>query len=476
MKLLIATVLLLASQTAFTQQSLVIDEKCKCVEVLNEVIEKLETNYIKHKELQLSNNLKDYEKQKSLYIKLATFINARDCSQFIGFFLDQFEDGHMYVFEVPTYTETEKSKISDFLESSIMSSEALKNLFETQSQKLEKSDKILGKYTDGINEIIVIKSENDYVAYRSDSIISKKTYKQLAKFNCIKDHYYSGIYYGYENEPRFIKATLFKDYTILSMGGVIWSKLSDSELVPEKNQNTILPTVENLGFKTVLVTIPSFIVDYQFFQTLLDENDRLFQENETLIVDIRGNRGGNAIYFPLIERYAINDTLYSSQGQVLASTDNKLYFEAMLRYNKDIYQPVVDNISNNKGKIVLGPKYGNTALDLVSTSIKNVAILTDGACASAAESFILHSKNVNPDVRTFGEPTEGMIDYTSVNSLKLKSSKDQNIYFGYPTSSLGFSDERHPNGFNEKGILPDVFIDEKVKNKYSYIIDFFSKK
>ena len=89
---------------------------------------------------------------------------------------------------------------------------------------------------------------------------------------------------------------------------------------------------------------------------------------------------------------------------------------------------------------------------------------------SAAESFIIHSKRASSKVKTFGSPTAGVIDYTSVNSLLLDSGK-QYIYFGYPTSTL--HKDIPDRGYNETGILPDESIAKDVKDKVGFIVEYY---
>ena len=123
------------------------------------------------------------------------------------------------------------------------------------------------------------------------------------------------------------------------------------------------------------------------------------------------------------------------------------------------------------GQIVDGPLYPKRNYKKRKKSrVENVAILTDEACMSAAESFILHCKQNSTLVKTFGSPTNGVIDYTSVNAVLLESG-NQNIYFGYPTSSLH---QRIPDdGFNKTGMLPDVPIDPSVKDKVAFIMNYY---
>jgi hypothetical protein len=121
-----------------------------------------------------------------------------------------------------------------------------------------------------------------------------------------------------------------------------------------------------------------------------------------------------------------------------------------------------------------GPLYPAKSIVPLKTKIQKVAILTDKGCMSAAESFILHSKNVSSKVITFGSPTGGVIDYTSVNTVKLNSSGMQTIYFGYPTSS--WHKQIPANGYNRTGIIPDVPVKDSEKDKISFIVNYLSKR
>ena len=251
---------------------------------------------------------------------------------------------------------------------------------------------------------------------------------------------------------------------------------TDSDLKRELDmvnfENTDWPTIQKLDDDNVLLYIPRFSVDFQVWKQLVDDNMQLLKGARNLIIDIRGNRGGNAIYFNLFNLFADSE-MPGGQGHVIASADNKAYFERNLRFSKKIYQPVVDAIEQNMGEIVPGPVYPKRNYKRrKSSKIENVAILTDGACMSAAESFIMHSKQNSSLVKTFGSPTDGVIDYTSVNSVTLSSGR-QNIYFAYPTSTL--HQQIPDNGYNQTGMIPDVPIDAKVKDKVAFIMEYFKK-
>ena len=192
-----------------------------------------------------------------------------------------------------------------------------------------------------------------------------------------------------------------------------------------------------------------------------------------LIIDIRGNTGGNAVYFTFLPLYA-NQMLKGGQGHVLASEVTQKYFERFAKRSK-MYRGVVQRIKAKMGSIVDGPQYPDRKYKASKRSkIKNVAILTDNGCMSAAESFILHSKGASNKVTTFGSATAGVIDYTSVTIVKIEHSSEQKIYFGFPTSSL--HKQIPQNGYNKTGIVPEVPIKSGEKDKIKFIIEYLGKK
>src|SRR5690606_39399839 len=161
--------------------------------------------------------------------------------------------------------------------------------------------------------------------------------------------------------------------------------------------------------------------------------------------------------------------MQSCQGWVLASADTKTYFDRLAINSKELYGPVVERIENAMGQIVEGPIYPERSFKAFESKIEQVAILMDHGSMSASESFILHSKDASDKVTTFGSPTAGTIDYTSINMVPLPSC-ERNILFGYPTGTLN---KKVPNeGYNATGIVPDVPIPSKIKDKIKYIMAY----
>ncbi|QLG44712.1 S41 family peptidase [Costertonia aggregata] len=449
------------------------DRECNCSEVFEELTEKLESNYLAYKKLVEADQEKKYKNLKHSYNRLLKNLTADNCTRMLQLFLQEFDDGHLFVFEEPEYTSKEKA---------ILQREAKKNRKNVDAvlKKLEEQGhgKVTGIWSDGNYEIAVIQEGEYFKGYTitwSDTLPAGSLLASFKKGNM--NGRMHGTWYNYNNEPKFIEADLSKENTLLNFSsenkwGRIVGKPKREVAITNKDDIT-QPSIQFLDDETTLFTIPSFSSDPSYLQQLLLKNAESVATRTKLIIDVRGNTGGNAVYFGFIPVYATQGLSASVPGEVLASEDTKNYFERLVKSNPNLYQPVVNRIEKNMGEIVEGPAYPARPFESYPSKIEKVAILADGACASACESFILHSKAMSNKVKVYGSNTAGVIDYTSVTIVKLFSSGNQNIYFGFPTSSLSKSylTDAYPNGYNTTGINPDVTIPSTVADKVLYVME-----
>lgn len=442
-------------------------QKCNCSEVFESVIKEVSKNYLQLKQMQLAGKAKPYDDRVVAYRQKAKNVSPAQCTAFLQDFLSYFQDGHLFVFEYPKYTEQELAANKKRIVAQKKTTEQLSQMVQQQQGK----HLLVGYWSDGKSVLAIIQEAGQYKAYifKNKEDTSKEG-EIIAKIQLNK-HHITATYNTYKYAPRHIWGGIYKVGTLVSLsGGITWAKLNnaqDANIQPKK------PTIKKLDDQNTLFTIPSFSVDYNIFKQLVKANRKLLLNSTNLIIDIRGNTGGNAVYFTFLPMYA-NQTLKGSQGLVLASKVTQKYFGRFAKRSK-IYKGVVKRIDENMGNIVDGPQYPDRKYKANRRSkIKNVAILTDNGCMSAAESFILHSKRASNKVTTFGSPTGGVIDYTSVTVVKIKSSGDQKMYFGFPTSSL--HKQIPQNGYNKTGIVPDVAIKPSAKDKIQFIMKYLSKK
>jgi len=441
-----------------------------CSGAFTDLIVKLENNYIALKQRQLSGALQGYDERKGTFAEEVARTDGGACTQVLQRFLSFFDDGHVFVFERPEYAADELEAFRSEVQRDAMAVHELDVLLKQEGP----SNGIIGKWGDGRSEFAIVKSDGQYRAYVLASSVEGVQAGELKAVLSPADEEFEGTYYSYGHAPRYVRAGLYKEGTLLLFGaGVLWGRLDSTysrevEMIDASDPSR--PTIKKLDDESTLLSIPSFLVDFRDFQAFLSGHDDTLSGTRNLVIDIRGNSGGNAIYFPLLALFA-NKTMPGGQGLVLASEDNLAYFQDQAKYSR-IYKRVAKEIENNMGAIVDGPAYPKKTLKRAKTGIENVAILTDEGCMSAAESFILHARGVSDSVTTFGSPTAGVIDYTSVNILRLPSGS-RNILFGYPTSTY------HKNvpaeGYNESGIVPDVPIEHSVRDKVGFILEYLER-
>ena len=472
---LIALIVLAVSNTALIAQE---SEKVfDCDETFDELVDNLEATYIGLKLITRAGKRAPYKKRKAEFKKRAKGVSPERCTRFLQSFLSFFKDGHLFVSEKLKYSKKELEQFKSRLQREKFDLGELNKLVNFQAYKMKRStklDQVIGKWTDGKSNFAIIKLDGYYKAYVMESAntgIEPGILK--AKFRAYNNGF-RGVVYSDDYSPKFGDGNIYKEATLLRFSRELWGKLESSferELKMIDKTNILSPTIEKLDDKNTLFSIPSFIVDFRKMVKLVKDNDELLNNTTNLIIDVRGNTGGNAIYFAFINKYA-NKTRKGSQGLVLASEVTLRYFKFFAKRSPKLFNPVIERIEKHMGEIVEGPAYPDGEYSGDKTSkIKNVAILTDNANASAAESFIIHSKGASSLVKTFGSPTAGVIDYTSVNTVKLVKSGIRNIRYGYPTST--YHKNILQNGYNKTGIQPDVYIEENVKDKIASIVKYY---
>ena len=281
------------------------------------------------------------------------------------------------------------------------------------------------------------------------------------------------MYYSNGYAPRYTTLSTARNGTLLHVrGGIVWGRVDVTDaasLASLELSDPTLPTVTQLNDDAALLTIPTFLIEKKSFDGVLLENAGLLTGVRCLIIDIRGNSGGNGIYFDLMRLYA-DHPARSETGRALASEDNLEYFR---RYAgggaDDPYSPVVADMEQNMGQIVAGPRFRDIELDPIPSRLEKVVILTDDANKSAAETFILHSRKVSDRVLTIGTHTGGVVDYNNVNMVKLGCNR-YGTRFGYPmyTRTPRVPDE----GYNGVGIAPDVVVPHTTTDVVAFVLEY----
>ena len=449
---------------------------CDCQAVFEKLTQKLESDYIGY-ELRKGDIGEAYHKRISEFRPLVKDTNTLNCVATLQRFLTFFQDGHLFVSQFPKYSQEEYAVFKTSLRQRMYDTEALKNYL---AERRESLGELEGVWTDGTTRYGIARNTNkdwpfQYVAVTLASPNSEKVGEFKLGVNLNHDKY-EGIYYSNAYSPRYIKLDLAKDSTLLGIwGGLLWGRVAFSDRVGIDSApliNPTRPTVEKLQDSTVLLTIPTFLIEKPVLDSVLMGNQEELTTCRNLIIDIRGNSGGNGIYFDLMSLYA-EKPLKSEVGLALASEDNLAYFSQFAKGSEnDPYQPVVDDMKQGIGKVVKGPRFSDWQLQTVPSKLRKVVILTDRSNISAAETFVLYSKGSSDKVVTIGTNTGGVVDYNNINMVKLSCDR-AGIQFGYPTYTL--NDHILKDGYNNKGIPPDIFSDKKGRELMEFTLEYLRK-
>jgi hypothetical protein len=441
--------------------------QCSCIDMLQELIERIEQSYIGYHLEVLHNRDLEYEEHKQTFLKntIDVLSTGPKCARIIQHFLNFFDDGHLFVYETNNYTEDELTQFERQreVEKNNLSSSHMQEPVDFRTD-------IQGNWTDGTAEYIIFEKNGMLHGYVETSGKPGIEPGQLKMRLNQTGNVYEGLLYQANGAPRYVFGNIYKEGTLLRLsGGIIWARMESSfkrEVLSHDLDNPHMPKIELLDDEAVLFSIPSFLVDGNEFVKYLLAHKEILYNARYLIIDVRGNTGGNALYSSFMSLFA-NKKPDENQGLVLASPYTLEYYVHLAKMTPELYQPVVDRIKNNMGEIVDGPKYPGRSFEPLPVNIEQVAILADRGSMSASESFILSAKSISSKVTIFGEPTGGVIDYTNIHMISLSCSEPE-IMFGYPTSTLHKSIP--DNGYNKTGILPDVRLDESNSDKVETIL------
>ncbi len=451
-------------------------EACSCPEVFEQLAEKVHENYIGLK-LANASDRQAFNERLIQTKKEAEQTSLDNCALLLQQLLRFFEDGHLFVSEFPKPAEdilaahkktvTEKKYDPD---------KVRKLLLNTPAGDLP----VLGLWTDGQSKYGIIKNDHadwdfDYVAVILDGADKEKIGEIKVGFDEKKGHY-EGTYFSNQYIPRYTAVFPQKDGELLGIwGGFLWGKIpiKDKASFEEPPFDPSLPGLEQLNEETVLLSIPTFLIEKKSLDQLLKNNSRLLTSARYLIVDIRGNSGGNGIYFDLIRLYA-NRPIESKIGKALSSKDNMDYFEKFARDTKDNpYFPVLEDMKKAPGQVVKGPRFSSTTLKPIPSKLEKVVILSNEDNKSAAETFILHSKKASAQVVTVGQNTAGVVDYNNINMVRI-SCEESGIYLGYPMYT--YHDRIPEDGYNKTGIPPDIQTDKRGRELIEFTLNYLKKQ
>lgn len=218
------------------------------------------------------------------------------------------------------------------------------------------------------------------------------------------------------------------------------------------------PSFSKLSGKTVLLKVPSFDYSYkQAIDSLLKINHQLITSTPNLIIDLRGNGGGQDFSFNNIIPYLYSHPMIIYSVELWASPGNIASQEEALK-SQEITEEVKQSGMARLERMKANPNtfvnlFDQDTFMLVEEQVypmpQKVGIIIDEQCASSAEEFLLRAKQ-SKKVKLFGTRSMGCIDYSNIRPVWLPSGRR---VYALPTSR---SVRLPENPVDKTGIVADV--------------------
>jgi Peptidase family S41 len=239
------------------------------------------------------------------------------------------------------------------------------------------------------------------------------------------------------------------------------------------------PVFSQIDANTVMLGMYDFSAyNIKRYDSIIKVNKKAIDSATTLIVDIRNNPGGYIKnYLPLLP-YIYTGPIVRSGGYTIVS-DNY-----MKQHEEKIQNALSkgDTLSANKliafRDTFLLVKKGHPYYyddDTLAKNLpmlakpKNVAVIANNICMSAAELMLLHFRQSNK-VKIFGEATYGAVDYLSAMSFILPHSK-----YSLTVPSAKRRVRINESSYDATGIAPDIEIGDNISDWIAFVKKYYDE-
>lgn len=232
-----------------------------------------------------------------------------------------------------------------------------------------------------------------------------------------------GSYRAIGRDPQGVwqanSASLYRGGALLVFGAEGWGRLQpavqDSRLDPADPQ---APSFARLNAGALYLSLPSFSGEYKpTLDALVEARGAEIGKADGLIIDLRGNPGGNTIFSSLAPYLFTGPFKYIDANLILASPLNLREIEEIRRplgAEGAELDPVIQRMKENPGKLVPFRDDVIYTPPVLSPGPRRVVLLVDRGVGSAAEAMV-ESAGQSQRVIVVGENTKGNIDYQNVN-------------------------------------------------------------
>lgn len=270
-------------------------------------------------------------------------------------------------------------------------------------------------------------------------------------------------------------AALHRGGALLVAGIQAWGRVyppvepavKDARLDPVDPQ---APFFERLDAGTLYLSLPSFLGEYRKpLNDIVAARGEEITKARGLVIDLRGNGGGDAIYYGLAD-YLLTGPIEISEGGAIMASERNLQFVQKLResageYGK-IFDPAIQRMRENPGKLVPYTDSWSEGPAAVTPGPTRVIVLTDRGVGSAAEAMVLQMRQ-SPRVTIVGENTRGNIDYPTV-IVGTVGCGDYAYQLGVPLHAR--TRDLPAGGIDSSGIVPDVPVPDSLADPLAFAL------
>ena len=451
---------------------------CNCLDNLNETIVKTEINYAGFPTKVNSKTKPDYESLiTSLRAKAGNESNTKNCFYLIKDYIRFFKDKHFSLTYLNKNDYDNETEVID----------------ESYFKTVKPNNSVEGIWTNPDSSVTIgIKKfpGNEYKA-----IILKAKDEKLPKglvYFTLKSHKKGYLLQQYNvfNSIDFYaqqRGGLLQLWNFSLFGRILPKQMTASEkreLNTWKNNNNGLD-FNQLDQETSYIKIPTFFNNDSKIEKLVAANDKAIRNSKYLIIDLRGNGGGNSGWSFLLP-YVMTNPIKQDIPLLRISEDNvrikrsELEYlvknplpEAAKKYYPDEYisvlKKIYDELPNAKSTFYEVPGL-TIPIDSVLGSPSRIALITDELCGSSAEYFFQLMKQSKKTTK-YGSNSVGMMDYEGPTSTTPLPCKE--LILMMPVSKSSWTDT---NPIDEVGFGPDVKLKIPGKQWIEYIVKDLKKK
>jgi len=448
-------------------------EDCNCEKALNQLIEKVESDYPGFKEKTTYQLI--YSSFKEGLRKKSKSIPEQDCYDLLDSYLDYFKDGHVVL------SKTAAAEITQIEEKENTSYSKVKiNLDDFYKHISKTTDDVEGVWKSGGYKVGIIKKGTGYQAFIIESDNESWKANEI-KFSLLNDgdaHYFMGNHSLKEDNYELFDGAILSFNTIGSvfLKELPKSKLSENEIQARLNKIEGF-YFEKLTEKTTLLRLSAF--DYfhvERIEKLIDANIKLLESCENLIIDVRDNGGGTDNAYEKLLPYICTNSIRSLGTDYLVTPTlidglqswlDQAPDEEEYRSDKKMVTGWIKLFKNHMGEFV-DPDSTDvyiTEVEIAEHSPEQVIILANKATASSGEAFLFRMKQ-SKKVKILGTPSYGALDYASQRYFEFGCTNYTLLLPTWRASRL----PDYP--IDNIGVQPDIYLDDSVADWLQFALDY----